>query len=424
MEKETESKSKELNSTTNLESKEELQEKLWNTNFILLMQGQVVSIFGDTVYDIALRFLILAKTGSVALMGSLMAASIIPRIFISPLAGTFIDRHDRRKVLIISDSICGITILFVGVAAIMGFIQIWMVLVAGIILDVCGCFFNPTTSSSIPDIVPKSKLIKANSIYSSITSANDMAGYALGGFLIQLIGAPILLLFNGVSFLFSAISEYFITIPEVKSYTEKLSFIEDMKSGVKFVKNSKGLKYLYITIAFLNFFAAMSMTLTLPLFKLHKELGVGLFGIAMAINTFGMLVGFGILSVIEIKKEIRFHVFILSGIIVSITMILYSFTLNFYLISILFFLDGLSLAVMNSFIQSSMQKYVPSNMRSKVFAFKNMLTGSLMPLGMVLAGILGEIMSMNIIIFVAYLIFFILFIYLSFVKSVKEIINM
>jgi MFS transporter, DHA3 family, macrolide efflux protein len=399
------------------------QEKLWNCNFILLLQGQVVSLLGDKVYDIALPFWVLAKTGSVALMSVLMAAAIFPKIFISPFAGTFIDRHDRKEILIIADVISGITILFIGTAAIIEFIQMWMIFAAGVIVGICGSFFNPAINSAIPEIVPKAKLLKANSMFSSISSVNDMAGYAFGGFLVQLMSAPILFIFNGVSFLFSAAAESFVKIPQIESYSEKMNFMEDMKAGIRFVNNLKGLKYLYITIAFLNFFASMSMTLTLPWFKMHNQLGIGAYGLAMAVNTFGTFVGFAALSLIELKKEKRFYLFILSGIIISITMILYAFTLNFYFIALLFFLDGICLAVMGSLLQSSMQNCVPSNMRSKVFALRNTLSSALMPLGMIFAGILSEKIKMNIIIFADYVVVLILFIYLSFAASVKEIIN-
>lgn len=404
-------------------SEKRLSEKLWNRNFTLLLQGQVVSIFGDNIYDIALRFWILAETGSVALMGVLMAITIIPKILISPFAGTFIDRHDRRKILIVCDGISGVTILFIGIAAVMNFLQVWMILIAGIIVDICRCFFNPTINSSIPNVVSNSKLIKANSIFELVSSVNEMAGYALGGFLVNLIAVPLLFIFNGATFLLSGIAEYFTDIPKIQQVSQKLNFMEDMKEGIRYVNNLNGLKYLYITIAFLNFFASMSMTLTLPWFKANKELGIELYGVAMAINTLGMFVGFTMLSTIEIKKEKRFFAFITSGIIVSITMILYSLTLNPYLICILFFIDGFSLAIMGSLIQSTMQSCVSPNMRSKVFGFKNALSSALMPLGMALAGLLGEIVNMNLIILADYVLFLILFIYLGFLSNVKEIIN-
>lgn len=405
------------------EYEKRVSEKLWNRNFTLLLQGQVISVFGDNIYDIALRFWILAETGSVALMGVLMAITIIPKILISPFAGTFIDRHDRRKILIVCDGISGVTILFIVIAAVMNFLQIWMILIAGIIVDVCRCFFYPTINSSIPDVVSNSKLIKANSMFELVSSVNEMAGYALGGFLVSLIAVPLLFIFNGITFLLSGIAEYFTNIPKIQEVSQRLNFMEDMKEGIRYVNNLKGLKYLYITIAFLNFFASMSMTLTLPWFKVNNELGIELYGVAMAINTLGMFIGFIILSLVEIKKEKRFFAFITSGILVSITMILYSLTLNPYLIFILFFIDGLSLAIMGSLIQSTMQSCVSPNMRSKVFGFKNALSSALMPLGMALAGVLGEIVNMNLIILADYVLFLIFFIYLSFLSSVKEIIN-
>lgn len=406
-----------------IENDKKLEYKLWNTNFILLLQGQFVSIFGNTIYDIALRLWILDRTGSTALMGALMAASVLPEIFISPFAGTFIDRHDRKKILVITDVISGITVLFIGIAAITGFIQMWMVLMVGIIVGICSCFFNPTIDSSIPDIVPKSKLLKANSAFSLMSTGNDMAGYAFGSILVQILGAPITFIFNGISFLFSAVTECFIKIPKVHTTSEKSSFWEDMKAGLVFVKNSTGLKYLYITISFLNFCASMSMTLTLPLFKINSGLGIGAYGIAMAINTLGMFVGFTSLSIIEVKKEKKFYIFIGSGIITAVTMIIFSISLNFYFTMILFFINGFGIAVTSSLIQSSMQNSVPSNMRSKVFAFRRTLSSSLMPLGMIIAGVLGEVISLNIIIFVDYVVYLILFIYLLSLSSVKEIIN-
>ena len=122
--------------------------KLWNMNFLLLWQGQLVSNFGDSVYDIALGFWILAKTGSTGLMGILMATAVIPRVFLSPIAGTFVDRHNRKNILIITDLIRGVVISFVGIAALMNVIKIWMVLLGGIILGICGSFFNPAVQSS------------------------------------------------------------------------------------------------------------------------------------------------------------------------------------------------------------------------------------------------------------------------------------
>lgn len=74
--------------------------KLWNKNFTLLWQGQLVSCLGDAFYSIALGFWVLDKTGSSAIMGILMAAVSIPRVIIGPFAGVIVDRFDRKKLIL------------------------------------------------------------------------------------------------------------------------------------------------------------------------------------------------------------------------------------------------------------------------------------------------------------------------------------
>jgi MFS family permease len=400
------------------------KEPLWNKNFILLLQGQLFSIFGDNIYDIALRVWILSKTGSTAIMGLFMAISVVPRIVISPFAGTFIDRHNRKIILISCDMICAMTLLFTGMLAKLDLLQLWMVVSTGIIVGICGCFFNPTINSILPDIVPKSKLLKANSVVSLISTSDDMMGNAFGGFLVQIVGAPISFLLNGFSFLISAVSEMFMMVPKIEIKSKKVNFFQDLKEGLLFISKSKGLRYIYILTCFCNFVASMSMTLTLPLFKENINLGLGLYGVSMAINGAGMFLGFSLLSAIDIKTEKRFKFFILSGVIISLTMIFYSLTTNFYLISVLFFINGFCLAVNNSLTQSSIQVTVPDNMRSKALAFQRTLSSALMPAGMVIAGLLAEIVKINFIILVDYIIFFLLFLYTSRLLKVKNIINM
>ena len=108
------------------DSNNDKKSKLWNLNFFLLWQGQLVSMFGDSVYSIALGFWILQVTGSTAIMGVLMGASVLPRIFLSPIGGTFVDRHNRKKIIIVTDLIRGVVITFVGIAALLGFIEVWI----------------------------------------------------------------------------------------------------------------------------------------------------------------------------------------------------------------------------------------------------------------------------------------------------------
>jgi len=265
---------------------------IWNLNFFLLWQGQLASAVGDVVYAIALGFWILAKTGSTALMGTLMAVSTLPRILAAPFAGVLVDRSDRKWLLVAMDSIRGVFVVLIGVGAYAGFIQIWMVFAAGIIIGLCGAFFTPAVSSSLPDIVPPDKIVQANSAYNLIYTGSGILGNSAGGFLFQILGAPLMFLFNGLSYLFSSLTLFFVRIPRIVHRRGPQHFFADLKDGLALSWKMRGLRFLLLVVAVLNFFSVMGIFLILPLFQKTPALGPGRYGIAIACFAIGNLVGY------------------------------------------------------------------------------------------------------------------------------------
>jgi DHA3 family macrolide efflux protein-like MFS transporter len=240
------------------------KERLWIWNFFLLWQGQLVSSFGDIIYSIALGFWVFAKTGSTALMGTLMALSMLLRILISPFAGVWVDRSDRKQIIVWMDLIRDIIVTLVGIAALTSHIEIWMIFIVGILLGICAAFFNPAVGSVIPDIVPRTKLTQANSTFGMINSGTNILGNPIGGFLYQLLGAPIMFLFNGISYIFSAATEVFIKVPPIEKKENQLRFFDDMKQGFRFMWSFAGLRNVIMIAAVLNFFANTALVLRCP----------------------------------------------------------------------------------------------------------------------------------------------------------------
>jgi MFS transporter, DHA3 family, macrolide efflux protein len=394
------------------------KEKLWTKTFFLLWQGQFVSALGDVVYGLALGFWVLAVTGSTALMGTLMAASILPGVLISPLAGVIVDRNDRKNIMILMDGIRGICIVLVGIAAYNGLLSIWMVFIAGILLSICGAFFHPAANSVLPDIVPKDKLTNANSIFSMIMTGSNIVGSSTGGFIFQTFGAPFMFLFNGISFLFSGFSILFAKIPKHKPVEEKQHFMTDMKDGFKFVWRFKGLRYLLIMASFLNFLSFVGIVLILPLFQKTASLGAAKYGVSVAFMTGGMLLGYVITSIIKIPSEKKAIIFMASAAISNICFMLFPILLNNYiLMNTLVVFGGMFNAIINVFIMSSVQATVPQNMRGKVFSLLGMIAQGLTPLGMALGGVLGEIISIPAVISASFLLTLLLFIPFTFSKE-------
>lgn len=367
--------------------------KLWNRNFFLLWQGQLVSVFGDALYSMALGFWVLQETGSTTIMGSIMALVTIPRIILGPFAGVIVDRCDRKKLIILGDLIRGIGMLIIAMLALNGSLKIWMVMLMGIVLGICSSFFNPSIQSVLPEIVPSDKLIKANSSYQMATTGADIVGQSIGGLLYTVIGAPLMFLVNSVSYLFSAFTEGFIKIPKIERKNINITFREDFMEGIKFILRFKGLIRSLIMAFFVNFLFGMIRVLIIPWFVSDPSLGMAKYGILNGFQSFGFLIGTFVLSFITIKSNQKYNVYIFS-IVTFVSLIgLGAFINNFVIIIICFTSAFGFMFVFNTVANSTIMELTPADKRGKVFATIGTLAMAISPIGNFVGGVLGEFMN-------------------------------
>ena len=371
-----------------------LVSRLWNRNFILLWQGQMVSVMGDVMYSIALGFWILARTGSTALMGSLMAAGTLARVALAPFAGVFVDRANRRWLMVAMDAVRGLAVLAVAAALLAGVGQVWMVFATAVVLGVCGAFFNPAVGSTLPDIVPKDRLVNANSAMAVVQTGAGLVGNPVGGFLYQALGAGVMFVANGVSYIVSAIAVAFMKIPVITRPLADARFFTDVKEGLRFVWQYRGIRNLVGLALGLNFFASMGIVLILPFFQRTPGLGPGLYGILMACFAAGLAAGFVATSIIRFPTESKFPIFLFGGLVTTFSVALMPYTPWFAVKCMLFVVGGATNAVGNSFISASLQAATPAEVRGRVFSLMS-LTAGLMPLAMALAGVLAEFLPLR-----------------------------
>lgn len=367
--------------------------KLWNRNFFLLWQGQLVSVFGDALYSMALGFWVLQETGSTTIMGSIMALVTIPRIILGPFSGVIVDRCDRKKLIILGDLIRGIGMLIIATLALNGSLKIWMVMLMGIVLGICSSFFNPSIQSVLPEIVPSDKLIKANSSYQMATTGADIVGQSIGGLLYTVIGAPLMFLINSISYLFSAFTEGFIKIPKIERKNVNITFREDFMEGIKFILRFKGLIRSLIMAFFVNFLFGMIRVLIIPWFVSDPSLGMAKYGILNGFQSFGFLIGTFVLSFITIKSNQKYNVYIFS-IVTFVSLIgLGAFINNFIIIIICFTSAFGFMFVFNTVANSTIMELTPADKRGKVFATIGTLAMAISPIGNFVGGVLGEFMN-------------------------------
>ena len=147
-----------------------------NKNFIIIVIGQIISLFGNAIQRFSMSLYLLEFTGSTAAFARILAISTIPYILFAPIAGRLSDNINRKKIMVYLDLVC--SILIGGYAIILLRGHDHELIVAGVmfILSICATLYAPAVTSSIPQIVEEEKLTSANGIINQVGSIVNFAG--------------------------------------------------------------------------------------------------------------------------------------------------------------------------------------------------------------------------------------------------------
>lgn len=380
--------------------------KLMNRNFFLLWQGQLISQIGNQVSIIAMLFWLKQATGSATLIGLIMMVSALPSVLLGPIGGTFADRYPRRTIIICSDLLAGFAILSqAGVLFIApnasNLIIVWLFVMSSIVAIV-DAFFKPAISAAIPDLVPEDKVASGNSLNQASVQIATFIGQGIGGVLFQLLGAPMLFLINGLSYLFTAASESFITIPQKipqKSHSWKEAFGEFQRStveGFHYVWSRAGIRAIFLAAAPLNVFAVAIFVL-LPFYvQDFLKAGANWYGFLWAAFGVGSLAGYILASVIKFsgKAKIALLSFLLLG--TSMAFSLLGFVDMPLIALVIMTILGIMIGTINITAITILQVTTPSEIRGRVFGLLITLSNGLSPIAMGISGIVADSTNHNI----------------------------
>ena len=190
-----------------------MKKKLWNKDTVLMLQGNAVSALGDILYSVAIGYWVYEKTGSSALMGIMSSISMFMTMLVMPFSGSIIDKCSRKLIIVGMDTLRGVIMLALGVLAFADSLSVPVVLAAAFLASACSVFFSPAVSTLMLDIIPHDDMVRGQSVFSGVNSFINLVGKAISGALVAFLGVPLIVLLNGVSYLVSAFTELFITVP-------------------------------------------------------------------------------------------------------------------------------------------------------------------------------------------------------------------
>ena len=183
-----------------------------NPSFSALWAGQLISLFGDRIHQIALAFLVFYTTGSELAVALVFVAATLPNLLISPIAGTFVDRWEHREVLVVSDLLRAATVLLVPIAAVTNIALVYPLI---FLLTTISIFFRPARVAILPRLVRDDELLPANSALWVGETMADVVGYPLAGLFVAFLGAslPLAFWFDAATYIASAVLLTTILVP-------------------------------------------------------------------------------------------------------------------------------------------------------------------------------------------------------------------
>lgn len=397
---------------------EDGKEKQVKMNMFLMLMGQFVSDFGSSIYSFAISLYILQLTGSGLSFSISLAISTLPRVIFGPIAGVIADRIDRKKMVVTLDFLSGIAVLLLLGLTVVDELRLSYVYCMTFILSTCHMFFAIPFNAAMPTIVDEKRLTKANSLSQLIDSIASMSGPFVGGLVFAMIDIKLFLLINGLSFIFSAVSEMFIDFEinkqekiveeNVEGVQEKGSFIKDFKEGLAYLVSQKWLLMIAGFMVIFNMCSMIGINVPMP-YIVNEVRGFTStqFGILNMVFPIGMLVSASLISIMpEPKSNYRRLVgaiAIYSVTILGIGIVTIGDWINlpntYYLIilMVLYAVMSICSAFINIPMSIAIQKLVPNEMLGRVMSVVISICMALGPVGAIVGGVLVDAINPTII---------------------------
>jgi len=364
-------------------------------NFLLLWVGQFISMIGDWMLYLALPFYIYNLTGSPQATGLMFFIANLPRLIFSSLAGVFVDRWNRKWVMVISDLLRGLLLLLIL------FVRspewLWLIYLVALAQSIVGQFFFPAKSAAIPQMVTKNDLVAANSMNSLSDAVTRLLGAILGGVLMSALGFYAVVVIDAGTFLFSALLLAFIVLP-FKANPDQHNFVlrdqisiiwKELLNGFAVVRRTPLLAASFAVFSAAILGDSMLIVILTPFVKetMHGD-ALLLGSIFTSLGIGGLIAGllmiqFG--SKIAPRKIIPWALLLLGGLVFL--------TVNFPEATIvlpLMVIAGMGAITWMIASQTLMQQETSDEYRGRVFGTLGTLTALMSLVGMAFAGLGGE----------------------------------
>lgn len=359
-----------------------------HANYRLYFGGQLISLIGTWLQTVALGWLVWELTHSAFLVGLAATVQTIPVLLFTLFGGVIVDRFSTRRVVFLAEGCAGILAFILGILTLFDVITYTHILILGFIVGIVNAVDMPARQAFVVEMVGKEDMPSAIALNAGVFSAARVVGPTLAGILAYTLGIGWTFILNGVSFAAVLVALFFIT---VKPFTPNLHShpLLAIKEGITYTLSQFTILTLLLLAGTVAIFGWSYLTI-MPVVaaEVFGQNAAGL-GILYAAAGIGSLIGTVVLSVIK-KKYIAIKIISFGGILLAISLFLFSYTTNFALALAWMVGVGLGLIMLFATMNATIQNLVDDHFRGRVMSIYTFMFLGMSPFGSFQIGTVAE----------------------------------
>ncbi len=363
---------------------------LRHRNYRLFFTGQSISLVGTWLTRVATSWLVYRLTKSALLLGLVGFAGQIPMLLLAPFAGVFVDRHNRQRILVVTQILAGLQSLALALLTLPHIITVWQVLVLSLIQGLINAFDMPARQAFVIEMVEdRADLPNAIALNSSMVNGARLLGPSIAGVLIAVVGEGLCFLIDALSYIAVVLALLAMHIRPAAAAAPPANALRQLREGFAYAFGFPPIRAILLLLALVSLMG-MSYTVLMPVFSdqvLHG--GPRTLGFLMAASGVGALGGAIYLAsrrtVIGLGRIIA-----LAAIAFGASLIAFALSHMMWLSLLTLLLAGAGMITHFASANTVLQTIVPDDLRGRVMSFFGMAFLGMSPLGSLLAGVLAR----------------------------------
>jgi len=375
---------------TNLKNK-------WKKDIVLFIASQTISLLGSSLVQYAIMWHITLNTKSGVMMTVFIICGFLPTFFLSPFAGVWADRYNRKTIIILADLFIAVTTLFMAILFKLGYQSMGLLFVMSAFRAIGSGIQNPAVGAFIPQIVPEDKLTKVNGANGSIQAVITLVSPMVGGALLTMSTLEAIFLIDVFTAAAAVLTLLlFLKVPAHAKAQEvqESSYFKDLHEGIVYIWNHSYVKKYFIFCAVFFFMLAPIAFLT-PL-QVTRSFGSDVWRLTAIEVAFsiGMILG-GIVISSWGGFGNRIYTMALASFITGICTLALGVIPIFWIYLSIMGIVGTTIPLFNTPSTVLLQEKVEADFLGRIFGVLNMIASSMMPLGMLVFGPVADVVKIE-----------------------------